>query len=237
MPIRTPFTKRRLRALLLRQQQFLLNYGADGHWQLFPERPWFRFSAPAPVPAWLEQADLTGLDLRGVDLRCANLRLVVCHGQDLSGARLDGALLRDGGFVGTRFCGASLRRVDCTAARFARCDFTGADLQGAEFENADLNGARIDWAQVGRGRFRVAYVEGCATGGYGELEQDYAWVVTDQQTMREVARFEGHAYRCLFSSDPTSYSGAVAVRVAEDARTLQVSFDSGAVEIRNLPWD
>lgn len=228
-------TQRKLQALVERQLRFVQGLRGDERWEEIPERPWYRFGSKAPNPAQLEQADLAGLDLRGLEMPCANLRLVVCVDQDLTSARLDGGLLRGGTFVGSSFRSASLKRVDLTEARLERCDFRDADLSGAELENADLTDARIDWSAAGRGRYRVMLEDGLATGGYGEMEQDHAWVVVDQKRRCKIARFEGHSYRCFFSSDPVEYSGVVGVRISPDARWIEATQDGGRIERHPLP--
>lgn len=187
------------------------------------------------APARLAWADLTDLDLRGISLPGADLRRVRCIERDLTGANLDGARLGGGLFVGSSFREASLRGADLSEARLERCDLTGADVTGAEFENADLTGARVDWDAIGRGRFRVDYVEGLATGGYGELEQDYAYSVVDQKNGCEVARFEGHYSRNLILDGPADHSGVERVRVDPGGRTLTVTRASGAEERLPLP--
>ena len=228
-------TQRRLQALVARQTAFVRACGAEQNWESIPKSPWFRIKADKPNPAQLQQADLTGLDLRGLELPCANLRLVVCVRQDLSGARLDGGLLREGVFTGSSFRSASLRRVDFTEARLEQCDFTGADLTSASFENADLTGARIDWSAVGPSRFRVTREDGLATGGYGEMEQDYTWLVIDQKNGQNVGRFEGHSYKCFFGSEPTQFSGVIGVKISEDALWMLATHDGGRVEKHALP--
>ena len=236
-PVTGKLSQQQLRALAKRQQAFASLHGINGRWVRVEEPPWYIFQAPKPNPARLrlQQSDLTGLDLRGLDLPCANLRLAVCTSQDLTGARLDGGLLREGMFTGSSFRSASLQRVDFTDARLERCDFTGADLSGAEFENADLAGARINWTAAGRGRYRVTRTDGIATGGYGEMEQDFSWTVLDQKSGAEIAQYDGHSYQCFFSSEPTQFTGVVAVKIKEDARSMLVTLDSGLVEEHPLP--
>ncbi len=233
--MKAKLTQRKLEALVKRQRAFLVLAGANQSWELIEESPWYRYQSELPNPAFLQQADLTGLVLRGLDLPCANMRLVVCRAQDLSSAKLDGGLLREGYFAGSSFRSASLRHVDFTNAQLQECDFQGADLSGAEFENADLSRAQIDWAAAGRGRYRVTRVNGIATGGYGEMEQDFAWIVYDQKRGYKIAQFEGHSYQNFFGSEPIQFSGIVGVRISIDARSMIVTSSDGVIEEHPLP--
>jgi hypothetical protein len=227
-------TQRRLTLLVERQRAYVCAGGARERWERIAKAPWYVRTGGRRNPAVLEQADLRGLDLRGLDLPCANLRLAICTEQDLSGAKLDGGLLREAFFAASSFRSASLRDCDLTQARLARCDFSGADLAGAVFENADLTGARIDWAAAGKGRYRVVRWEGTASGGYGEHEQDFAHVVIDQKTGREITRFEGHFSKSYFGNDPGSSTGPVHVRILDDARTIEIEYDGGKIERRAI---
>jgi len=102
-------------------------------------------------------ARLPAISLRGMDLRGARLRSWVLAGQpgaliDLTGARFDGADLRDAvfrhGLLDTAsYVSAQLDRANLLDCRLEGADFSGAAITACIFRNSRLAGSRWDGAR------------------------------------------------------------------------------------------
>ncbi|WP_235035576.1 pentapeptide repeat-containing protein [Roseomonas sp. 18066] len=91
-------------------------------------------------------------------------------GQDLSGATLAGAVLRDASFargklVGTDMSGAEAPDARFTSADAGEADFSGAVLRGADFTRTRLVGARFAKADLRNARFYRADLSGADLTG------------------------------------------------------------------------
>nr|WP_305123466.1 pentapeptide repeat-containing protein [Roseomonas sp. GC11] len=97
-------------------------------------------------------------------------RRCMLDGRDLSGARLDAAVLRDASFARARLDGARLPAVEAPDSRFTSAsaqgvDFSGAILRGADFTRTALQGARFIRADLRGARFYRADLSGADMTG------------------------------------------------------------------------
>src|SRR3990170_8604586 len=96
----------------------------------------------------LSGANLSGADLRDADLSGADLRDADLSGANLSGADLSGADLRGANLSGADLSGADLRDADLSGANLSGADLRGAYLSGANLSGADLSGAYLRGANL-----------------------------------------------------------------------------------------
>ncbi len=82
--------------------------------------------------------DWSFIGLPGADLRSVTMTRVRMHEADLTGARCDGATLRD----------LDLARAMTGRASFARADLRGSDLAAIDPWSCDLSRAVVDWQQA-----------------------------------------------------------------------------------------
>jgi uncharacterized protein YjbI with pentapeptide repeats len=85
-----------------------------------------------------------------------NWRRCIQDGQDLSGADLSGATLRDTSFARGQLKGVRLNGTDAANARFTSADLQGADLTGAVLRGAEFTRARLVGAKLVRADLRGA---------------------------------------------------------------------------------
>lgn len=120
--------------------------------------------------------DLTGANLAGADLRYADLTRAVFHKADLTGAKVQHAILDRSDLSNTKldgaqFLGAFLRYSDLRDVQSAKAvDLRGANLRGAELSGGNFSGALFSdavliSATLERGNFSGAEMERVHLGG------------------------------------------------------------------------
>ncbi|MFO0617918.1 MAG: DUF2169 domain-containing protein [Polyangiaceae bacterium] len=86
-------------------------------------------------------ADFSGMTLKGADFSECFMESVDLSNADLTGAKLDRAVLANGNLAEAKFKGASLTGANLGAARAAEAVFDDADLSNAILGDADIRGA------------------------------------------------------------------------------------------------
>ncbi len=123
---------------------------------LFEHRIWATEVLPPDIndPRRLNlcHADLSGLDLSDVNLSDANLSITRNVGvnfkrANLTGARFDGAYIKDSDFEGANMTRASLPHVEITGSRFAHADMAYSLFQDVKIRASDFTGSRLDKAK------------------------------------------------------------------------------------------
>lgn len=120
--------------------------------------------APAPKVDW-RRCLQDGQDLRGANLSSAVLRDASFARADLRKADLSGVEAPDARFTSAElaeadFSGAVLRGADFTRANLARARLAKADLRGARFFRADLTGADLTGAIIAGADLSTALLGG-----------------------------------------------------------------------------
>lgn len=101
------------------------------------------------------KTDFSGVDFSGATFVHASF--TECK---LDGARFDGSTLSSSTFIDCTGAGASFRGAKLDSLRVARAEANVADYPDCVFEDADLRGAHLRGADLARGRFLRARLDG-----------------------------------------------------------------------------
>ena len=99
-------------------------------------------------PAWASCTDVAGPG--------AQWRRCLFDGNDLRGANLGGADLRDGSFKRAQLAEAELSGVQARRAKFVSADLQGTVFAGADLVQADFTSANLSQADLSRTNLRSA---------------------------------------------------------------------------------